>query len=458
MNDHSATRPRLSLPAFPMLLRASCTLLACCLVTVVCACSRDDGKAKGGRSKGPAPVTVAVAARQDIPVRLKAVGNVEASATVQVRSRITGELTGIHFREGDDVRKGQKLFTIDPRPMEAALREARARQERTRAQLVKAEDDLRRFASLVEGGFVSREQYEQIRTTAEGLRASLREAEAAVESAALQRDYCIITAPADARAGAVGAHIGNMIKANADDWLVTLDTIEPVYVSFSIPEVHLPAVLVLRQSGSGSVLARPDGGDEVEGRLDFVDNSVDTTTGTIRLRATFDNRTRSLWPGRFVDVRLTLATHKDAVVVPSRAVQAGVDGPYAYVVAGGRAELRNLTLGVQADNLTEVVDGIAPGEQVVVEGLMRLTPGAEVAVRTADVNRDTPSSSAGNAATAGGPSGDSASGSASKSVGAAAAKVAEETVTDSKPAGDNAAQTSVPTSGPTGTKAAEARQ
>ncbi|WP_278549881.1 efflux RND transporter periplasmic adaptor subunit [Desulfovibrio piger] len=435
MNDHSAMRAVSSFSTMASVRRVACTLLACCLV-VAGACSRDEGKAKGARAKGPAPVTAAVAVRQDIPVRLKAVGNVEASATVQVRSRITGELTGIHFREGDDVRKGQKLFTIDPRPMEAALREARARQERTRAQLTKAEDDLRRFASLVEGGFVSREQYEQIRTTAEGLRASLREAEAAVESAALQRDYCTITAPADARAGAVGAHIGNMIKANADDWLVTLDTVEPVYVSFSIPEVHLPAVLALRQSGTGRVLARPDGGDEVEGRLDFVDNSVDTATGTIRLRATFDNRTRSLWPGRFVDVRLTLATHKDAVVVPSRAVQAGVDGPYAYAVVDGRAELRNLAVGVQADTMTEVLQGIAPGEKVVVEGLMRLTPGAEVVIRAADAGRNATASSAGGTATEGLATGDNA---------------APTSAPTSVP-------TSVPTSAPTGAKAGEARQ
>lgn len=345
------------------------------------ACSQGEGQGKGKQGKGPAPVTVVVATRQDLPVRLVAVGNVAASATVQVRSRVTGELVGVHFREGDDVRKGQKLFTIDPRPLEATLREARARLERTRAQLAKAEDDQRRFGSLVDDGYVSREQYDQIRTTAAGLRASLREDEAAVESAALQLGYCVIAAPADARAGSVRADVGNMIKANADDWLVTLDTIEPVYVNFSVPEAHLPAVLALRRAGTAAVSARPEGGEAVQGRLDFVDNSVDTTTGTIRLRATFDNRTRALWPGQFVDVRLELGARPDAVVVPSQAVQAGVDGPYAYVVKEGKAVLRQLVVGVRTDGLTEIRQGVDAGEQVVVEGLMRLVPGSAVTVR-----------------------------------------------------------------------------
>lgn len=349
-------------------------------------CSRDgDGRAKQG--KRPAPVVVTTAELRNLPINLMAVGNVMASATVQVRSRVTGELVGIHFREGADVHKGQKLFTIDPRPLESDLREARARLERSRAQLTKAEEDLRRFGKLVGEGYVSREQFDQVRSNAEALRATVKADEASVESSRLQVGYSVITSPVDARVGAVRVHVGNMVKANADDWLVTLDTIEPVYVNFSIPEGYLPAVLARQQSdgtGGAPVVAQPEGGKAVEGHVDFVDNSVDAATGTIKLRATFPNTSRGLWPGQFVSVRLSLGERSHVVTVPARAIQNGVDGQYVYVlVAGDKVEPRSVVTGVKDDGFAEIVRGLAAGERVVIEGHMRLTPGIQVAPQQA---------------------------------------------------------------------------
>lgn len=363
-----------------MILRFPALVLFCASL-LVAACSKEEAAPKAKRP--PAPVTVSVAQQRDVPRLVRAVGNVASSASVAVKSRIMGELVGVHFKDGQDVKRGQRLFTIDPRPYEAALREARSRLDRDRAQLTKAQEDARRFRKLVEGGYVSREQYEQAETNAAALRGTVRSDDAQVESAALQLTYCTILSPADGRAGAVTVDRGNVIKANDDNKsLVTIDTIEPVYVNFSVPEVHLPAIQERLRQGGVPVDVTPLGAGPVRGSVDFVDSLVDARTGTIRLRASFPNTDRKLWPGQYVDVALVLGEIRQAVVVPETAVQNGVDGAVAYVIdAANTAQLRKLKVGPQVEGVVVVEKGVAVGEQVVTDGHMRIAPGATVEIK-----------------------------------------------------------------------------
>lgn len=318
--------------------------------------------------------------QRDVPLSLSAVGNVTSSISVAVTSRVTGQLLEVHFKEGEDVQEGQLLFTIDKRPFEATLREAEARLARDRAQLQKARDDLKRFERLAAGGYTSREQYEQSLTNAAALQATVKADEAAVDSAALQVDYCSITAPVTGRAGAVLIDKGNIIKANDDNrHLVDIDALEPVHVIFSVPETHLSAVLQPRASSPLTVFAAPRGEAAVRGTLTLVDNSVDTRTGTIRLRATFPNKDRALWPGRFVAVNLELGVRKNAITIPLRCVLNGPQGTYVYVVdKENKAQVRPVTLGPEYRDLLVIENGLEPGDIVVADGQVRLAPGMSV--------------------------------------------------------------------------------
>lgn len=353
------------------------------IVVILCllsaACSDSD---TSSHKHNAAPVSVAVAERRDVERRLQVVGNVQASATVGVKTRVTGELLAVHFTEGDDIAAGQKLFTIDPRPYEAALREARARLAKDQAQLAKAAEDMRRYAKLVGEGYVSRESYDQAATDAAALRATVQADKAAVESAALQLAYCTITAPMSGRAGAIRADRGNMIKANDTDPILVIDTLEPIYVSFAVPEAHLSAILERHARGRVPVAATPTGGRTAAGELSFIDNSVDTRTGTIKLRGTFENRDRALWPGQFVQVSLSLGTLPGAVVIPARAVQAGRNESYVYVAdSGNKAEYRRVRADFEVDGMAVIGEGLQPGEKVVIEGQVRLAPGVLLDIR-----------------------------------------------------------------------------
>lgn len=332
-----------------------------------------------------APVTVAVATEGPLEVVRFAVGNVRASSTVGVRSRVMGELTEIHFVEGQDVQKGQLLFIIDPRPAEAALLVAKANVERSRAELAKAEDDLRRYKPLVKDKYVSQEQYDQVLANAKALRASLKAEEAAVVSAELELSYCTIMSPVDARAGGLEVHVGNIIKANADEALVTLDTVEPVYVDFSVPELFLPAIMQQQKAKAplgATVTATPEGGKSMQGYVDLVNNTVDSTTGTIALRGLFTNEGRNLWPGQFVTVELSLGYLESVISVPSNAIQHGIAGTYVYVIDDENiAKMRIITTGVKDEGLVEIKTGLEAGEKVVTEGHMRLRPDAPVEIK-----------------------------------------------------------------------------
>jgi multidrug efflux system membrane fusion protein len=358
-------------------------VMAVCPVFFLClalaACSGDD---KGGRQIAAAPVLVMDVTLHDMPRVIRVVGNVASSATVGVKVRVTGELVGVHFTEGQDVREGQSLFTIDPRPFEANLNEAKSRLERDIAQLNKAAEDMKRYGKLVSEGFVSREAYDKAVTDAAALRATVRAEEAAVESARLQLSYCSITAPISGRAGAIRADRGNMIRANDDAPLLVIDSLQPVYVNFAVPEARLSEILARQGENNLPIQATPAGGETSSGELTFVDNAVDVRTGTIRLRGTFANENRALWPGQFVQVALSLGTDRDVVVLPAKAVQSGRNENFVYVVdVDNKAQVRHIVMDPEEDGQVIVREGLAKGERIVLEGQIRLAPGVAVEIR-----------------------------------------------------------------------------
>ena len=330
----------------------------------------------------PVPVLVAEVARKTLPLRLPAVGQTQAAATVTVRSRVDGQLLEAAFPEGQRVRKGDLLFRIDPRPLEASLNQAQANLGRDQAQLDKARLQLTRNQGLAPKGYVSTENLEDARAASEALEATVKADQAAVELARLQLAYATLHAPIDGLAGARLADPGNLVKTN-DTALVTINRIEPIYVAFALPERHLAEVRRLLAAGALRVEAQPqDGGPPVSGAVGFLDNKVDPTTGTIGLRATFPNTDHRLLPGQFVTLDLALGELGGTLVVPSRAVQVGQKGEQVYVMTPeGTAELRPVTLGPRVAEETAIRTGLAVGDRVVIDGQMRLTSGAKVEVR-----------------------------------------------------------------------------
>jgi multidrug efflux system membrane fusion protein len=361
-------------------------------------------------SAGPpaAPVKVAAAALRTLPVEVKTIGNVEAYRTISVKSQITGTLMKVHFKEGEEVRQGQLLFEIDPRPYQEAIKQIEANLTRDKAVLAQsdanlardiaqekfAQDQARRYMELVKQGVFSKEQGEQVGTNAQSLTEQLRADRAAIESARssmvadqagldnakLQLSYCYIYSPTNGRSGNLSVKEGNLVKLN-DIELVTIAQIQPVYVTFTIPERQLHDVRQRMTAGKLLVAATPQGQTDTQsGELTFVDNSVDPNTGTIRLKATFANASARLWPGQFCNVSLRLNERPNVVAVPARAVQIGQQGNYVFVVKqDSTVEMRNVTTGEAANDLVEV-KGVKPGETVVIDGHVRLGPGSRVKV------------------------------------------------------------------------------
>lgn len=361
--------------------KVSCSISFLLLIALVASCS---GKQQVPQ-KPPAPVTIAVAVQKTVPVQITAVGNVEPYATVAVKSQIGGILTRVHFREGKDVNRGELLFTIDPRPHEAALKQAEANLAKNTAQLENARVEARRYEELVKKGYVAQEQYDQIRTNAATLEAVVTADKALVENARLQLQYCYIRSPISGRTGDLAAHQGNLIKANADNPMVTINQIEPIYVSFSVPEQYVGEIKKYMSPGKLKTDVVIGEGEKYSesGTVTFVDNAVDTATGTIKLKATFMNKNRQLWPGQFVQVAMTLSAMPDAIVVPSQAVQSGQKGPYVFVVNQDlTVESRQVATGLTFENETVIRQGLHPGERVVTDGHMRLFPGATVVIKT----------------------------------------------------------------------------
>ena len=360
-------------------------LAALFLILVGCKGDTAERHAGGGKRKAAVmPVTVAEVARKDIPIELQAVGTVEAYATVTVKAQVEGELMAVHLKEGQCVNTGDLLFNIDPRPFQARLKQVQADLAKVRAQLQNARAQLERNASVVNKGYVSQEQYDQAAANTAALEATVQADEAAVENAQIQLTYCAIRSPITGCAGEVFVDRGNLVKANdADHPLVVIRQIHPIYVGFSVPERYLPEIRKYSAASRLVVLAappsRPDG--TVRGELAFVDNSVNSATGTILLKAVYDNAGQELWPGQFVNVTLQLASQTGAVVVPSQAVQSGQEGKYVFVMKPDHTvEYRPVSVARTVAGESVIAQGLKSGEQVVTDGQLRLFPGAAVKI------------------------------------------------------------------------------
>jgi multidrug efflux system membrane fusion protein len=344
-------------------------------------CSR---RAAAKRTPPPVPVLVAQAAEKGMPVQIRAIGNVMPFARVVIRSQITGQLEGVHFREGQEVRQGDLLFTIDPRPAQAALDQARANLARDEAQLENARFAYDRARLLFESKYASQEDFDNARAAMDALQATVLASRAAITNAALNLDYTTLHSPVDGVAGAQLAYAGNIIKSTEDE-MVVLNQIHPIFVSFAVPEQHLSEIRRQLRGQPLKTSAAFEGlnGPAPQGEVTFVDNAVDPATGTIQLKATFANADSALWPGQFVQVEMTLAEVPRAVVVPTQAVQPGQNGEYVFVVkADQTVEMRPVKSGVSFNGETAVVGELKPGETVVTDGQLNLVAGKTVVIKT----------------------------------------------------------------------------
>lgn len=354
------------------------------LVALVgCAAKKEPPKAKP-----PVPVTVATAVQKDVPVQVRAIGNVEAYNTVLIKAQVNGQIARVHFREGEDVRKGQLLFTIDPRPFEAALKQAEAALAKDQAQAKYVKDQMGRYGALLKDGIVSQDQYDQIRANADAYDATIAADRATVENAKIQLGYCYIRSPIDGRTGNLMVQAGNLVKANDVPVLVTINQLSPIYATFSVPERDM--VDLRKYLGKGirvEAYVTGDEGKPESGSITFLDNTVDTSTGSIKLKATFANSSRRLWPGQFVSVVISMTSLPNAVVVPTRAIQTGQQGQYLFVVkADQTVEQRPVSVGVAVNGETVIVGGVRASETVVTDGQVRLVPGAKVEVKQGSGN------------------------------------------------------------------------
>jgi multidrug efflux system membrane fusion protein len=328
-------------------------------------------------------VTTATATLKTVPIQVRAIGNVEAHSTVSVKAQVAARVEKAYFTEGQDVKKGDLLFTLDRRPFDTALQQAEANLAKDQAQLENAKAEAERYTKLFQEGIVSKEQYDSMRTNADALAASVRADEAAIEKARIDLSYCTIQAPIDGRTGALLVHPGNLVKDN-DAVLVVVNQIHPIYVTFSVPEQYLADVKRYRAEGPLKVEAIVPSLEQnpAKGVLTFIDNAVDNTTGTIKLKGTFENPDNRLWPGQFVNVALTLTTHPNAVVAPSQAVQTGQVGQYVFVVRQDMtAEYRPVVAGDNVAGETVIQKGLVAGETLVTDGQLRLVPGMKVAIK-----------------------------------------------------------------------------
>jgi multidrug efflux system membrane fusion protein len=353
------------------------------------ACATEDQSATpsaggGGRGAAAVPVTTAPVVQKQMPIEISVIGTAEAFSNVSIRSQITGQLERVNFTEGDDVQQGQVLFTLDRRPLELALREAQANLERDSARAENAALIAKRYEDLAKRGIATREQVDTSRTDMSALNATVNADKAAVENATVQLDYATIKAPISGRTGALMVHEGNLVRANDTTALVTINQIMPMSVTFAIPEARLSDLKRYMAGGSLKVTASPpnDDGSPAVGRISFVDNAVDEQTGTIRIKGTFPNADRRLWPGQFVNVVVTLTTDPKAIVVPSVAVQTGQQGTYVFIVKSDQTvEMRTVAVDRASGSETVLASGVQPGDTIVTDGHLRLVPGSRISVK-----------------------------------------------------------------------------
>lgn len=330
----------------------------------------------------PAPVAVAAAVTRDVPVYLDEVGRVAAREVVSVEPQVSGRITRVHFSDGAHLRKGDLLFTIDPRPFQAQLDAAEASLAQAKAALDLARIQYVRASTLIETKAVSQEEYDLKKNAVDVAAAQVEQGEAAVQTAKLNLEYCFIRSPIDGRAGQRLVDTGNVVTANSGE-LLTIQRLDPVYADFTVPENDLTAVQRNMARGSLKVEVRlPDEPSEPRvGALTFLDNTVQDGTGTVKLRATIPNRDHRFWPGRFVKIRLVLDTLQEAVLVPAAAPQASAQGPFVYVVKqDSTAEQRTVTPGQRQGDLVVISQGVQPGERIVVNGQLGVTPGGKVRI------------------------------------------------------------------------------
>jgi multidrug efflux system membrane fusion protein len=346
-------------------------------------CSRQ--QAAGPPPNPVVPVTVAQVLQKPVPITLRAIGNVEAYSTVSIKAQVSAQLMEVHFQQGEFVKKGDLLFTLDERPFQAALAQAQGNLARDQAQAEIAEVQAQRYAKLFHEGVAAKEQYDQFKATANATEAAVRADQAAVEAAKLEVQYCFIYSPIDGRTGTLMVNVGNLVKANDVPILIVINQVNPIYVEFAVPEQYLAEVKRYMAASTLPVevyLADDSQHPEV-GKLTFVDNSVDTTTGTIKLKGTFSNPNRRLWPGQFVNTALRLAEQENAIVVPAQTVQTGQNGQYVFVVKPDKSvEMRTVTTGRSQNGETVIVSGLRPGETVVTDGQLNLVPGSKVEIKS----------------------------------------------------------------------------
>ncbi len=382
-----------------------------CLFLSACAPPPADNAKSGKKGGGDVPVTVAKVSQRDVPVEVQVIGNVEAYTSITVRAQVGGQLIKVGFNEGDYVKKDDVLFQIDSRPYEAALQQAQASLQMNNANLLQARSNLQRdqsqqvynkaqaarYAQLFKEGVISKDQTEQTGTTADisvhaveadraaiaSMEAQIKATQAMIETAKVNLSYCIIKSPLDGRTGNLATKQGTIIQANSQD-LVTINQVQPIYVTFNVPEAQLASIKKYMANGKLAVTAVPqDDPNGVEsGFLTFLDNSVDASTGTIKLKGTFPNTQRRLWPGEFVRVTLRLTTMKDALVVPNQAIQTGQDGQFVFKVNEDKKVVTvPVVSGIRMDQDIAITGALQPNDTVVTEGQLRLAPGSRVVVR-----------------------------------------------------------------------------
>lgn len=353
-------------------------------VLLVTSCSKQAAAPGGRGAGGPAPVLVAKAQTKVVPLTLEAIGAVEPSRTATVRSQVTGTLRKIHFEEGQDVKAGDLLFEIDPRPFENSLKSAEADLEKVRVQLDTARSQVARYRTLTEGAMVSKEQFQTIQDNERVLASELLAAESAVANAKLQLEYSSIRAPLPGRTGAVGAHEGDLVRASDTNTpLVIIHQLSPISVTFGVPQQYLGSISRYRSAGTIAVNATPPGNEEApeKGELSFIDNTVDSSSGTIKLKATFPNQAHRLWPGQFANISILLDS-PEVLVVPASAVENDQAGQHVFVVKpDNTAEFRKVVVERTTSDVAVVTHGLAVGETVVTDGQLRVVAGRPVEIK-----------------------------------------------------------------------------
>jgi multidrug efflux system membrane fusion protein len=359
-------------------------LVSGCAPEDAAATSGTRGAGRGGAA-APVPVTVAQVVQKSMPIEITVIGAAEPFSSVQIRSQITGQMTAVNFTEGDDVKAGQVLFTLDKRPLESAVEQAKANLDRDLAQAANAAAQFKRYQDLADRGIATKEQVDTARTQMTALNATVNADRAALENADVQVQYATINATISGRTGALQVHEGNLVRANDQTPLVIINQIAPISVTFAIPEARLPELKRYMSHGELRVTASPpkDDAPPAVGKISFVDNQVDQTTGTIKLKGTFPNTDRRLWPGQFLNVVVRLTSDPSAIVVPTAAVQAGQQGPYVFIVKDDRTvDMRPVVVSRTSATETVVASGLKPGETVVTDGHLRLVPGSRISVKT----------------------------------------------------------------------------